>query len=83
MKIQILGPGCYSCKLLAEKTRQAARELELDCEIEKVEDMNSIAVFGLLMTPALVIDGEVKVSGRVPPLPEIKELLSVEPAQEA
>lgn len=76
MKIQILGPGCYNCRLLTEKTEKAAEELGLDYEIEKVEDLASIMALGVMATPALVVDGQVKLSGFVPHVSKIKELLA-------
>jgi small redox-active disulfide protein 2 len=75
MKIKILGTGCAKCELLAEQTEQAVRELELDAEIEKVTEINDILEFGVMMTPALVVDGSVKVVGKVPGLVELKEML--------
>jgi len=76
MKIQVLGPGCYNCKLLAEKVEKAAQELGLEYELEKVTDVGEISELGVLMTPGLVINGEVKLSGRVPPVGRIKEILA-------
>ncbi len=76
MKIQILGPGCYNCRLLTEKTEKALQELGLDYAIEKVEDLASIMAFGVMATPALVVDGEVKLSAFVPHVSKIKELLA-------
>ena len=75
-KIQILGPGCPKCKKLAEIAETAARELGIDYEMEKVTDINSIMGFGVMITPALVVDGHVKVSGKVPEMEEIKKMLS-------
>jgi len=75
MKIQILGSGCPKCKALAENTEAAARELGLDYEIEKVTEINEIMTFGVMMTPGLVLDGDVKVVGKVPSVPEIKKML--------
>ena len=75
MKIQVLGTGCAKCELLAEQAERAARELGLDAQVEKITDINEILGFGVMMTPALVIDGEVKVVGKVPPVDEIKEML--------
>ncbi len=75
MKIQILGSGCPKCKALAENTEAAAKELGLDYELEKVTEINEIMTFGVMMTPGLVVDGEVKVVGKVPSVPEIKEML--------
>jgi len=75
MKIQILGPGCAKCRRLADNAEQAARELACDAEIEKVTDLGRIADAGVMLTPALVVDGQVKVSGHVASVEEIKQLL--------
>jgi small redox-active disulfide protein 2 len=75
MKIQILGTGCPKCKKLAEAADAAARELHLDYELEKVTDINQIMSFGVMMTPALAVDGDVKVVGKVPTTDEIKNML--------
>jgi small redox-active disulfide protein 2 len=74
-KLQILGTGCPKCKKLLELTEQAARELGIEYEIEKVTDINVIMGFGILMTPGLAVDGEVKVSGKIPNVEEIKKML--------
>lgn len=76
MKIQILGTGCAKCEKLAEVANEAAKELGLDYELVKVKDINEIMAFGVMMTPALAIDGDVKAAGRVPSLDEIKKMLS-------
>lgn len=73
-KIQILGTGCPKCKKLAENVEAAAKALDLEYELEKVTDINAILSFGVVLPPALVIDGEVKVAGRVPPVEEIKKM---------
>ena len=75
-KIQILGTGCPKCKKLAENAEIAAGELGGEYEIEKVTDINRILEFGVMMTPALAVDGEVKVTGRLSTADEIKEFLS-------
>jgi small redox-active disulfide protein 2 len=75
MKIQVLGTGCAKCTLLAENTERAASELGLDAEVEKITDISEILGFGVMMTPALVVDGEVKVVGKVPSVVEIREML--------
>ena len=75
MKIQILGTGCPKCKQLAENAEAAAKELGIDFELEKVTSITDIMSFGVMMTPALVIDGEVKIAGKVPNQEAIKELL--------
>ena len=75
MKLQILGTGCPKCKKLAELTEAAAKELGLDYDLEKITDINAIMGFGVMMTPALAVDGRVKVSGKVPNVEEIKHWL--------
>jgi small redox-active disulfide protein 2 len=65
MKIQILGGGCAKCKILEEKTREAVSELGIEAEIVKVTDMDDILDMGVLVTPALAIDNDVKSSGKV------------------
>ncbi len=74
--IQVLGPGCEKCQVLYERTRQAAQELGLECEIEKISDIEAIVSFGVLSTPALVVDGTVKMNGRVPTVAQLKEMLA-------
>ncbi len=74
-KIQILGAGCPKCRKLAENAEAAARRLGIDYEIEKVTRVNEIMEFGVMLTPALAVDGEVKVAGKVPPPAEIEEML--------
>lgn len=74
-KLQVLGPGCTSCRRLAELTEYAAKDLGLEFELEKVEDIERILTFDVAGTPALVVDGEVKVVGRVPSVNELKELI--------
>ena len=75
MEIRILGTGCPKCHKLEEETRLAAAELRLDCNIEKVTEVKDIMAYGVMITPALVVDGEVKVVGKVPARDEIKKLL--------
>jgi small redox-active disulfide protein 2 len=74
-KLQILGTGCPKCKKLAANTEAAAKDLGIEYEIEKVTDINEIMNFGVMMTPALAVDGQVKVVGRVLPPDEIKKML--------
>ncbi|UCC72124.1 MAG: TM0996/MTH895 family glutaredoxin-like protein [Gemmatimonadota bacterium] len=76
MKIQILGKGCPSCEKLAENAEAAARELGIDFQMEKVTDLKEIMKLGVMMTPGLVVDGEVKSVGKVLSSEEIKELLN-------
>ena len=75
-KIQILGTGCPKCKKLAENAETAAKELGIEYELEKVTEINEIMKIGVMMTPALAVDGKVKVVGRVPSPDEIKEILT-------
>ncbi len=74
-KIQILGAGCPKCNKLAENAEAAAQALGIEYTIEKVTDVNEIMNFGVMMTPALAVDGEVKSTGRVPTVDEIKSML--------
>ncbi|MBN2042132.1 MAG: TM0996/MTH895 family glutaredoxin-like protein [Spirochaetes bacterium] len=74
-KIQVLGTGCAKCVKLEEISRKAADEIGIDYEIEKVKDINEIMTYGVMMTPALVVDGEVKVAGKVPSVEDVKNLL--------
>lgn len=75
MKLQILGSGCAKCNALTQATEKAAQALGQQYELEKVTDLKQIMAFGVLMTPALVVDGKVKVSGKVPSVDELKTLL--------
>lgn len=75
-RIQILGTGCPKCKKLAENAETAAKELAIEYDIEKVTDINEMMKFGVMITPALVVDGQVKVVGKVPSPDEIKRLLA-------
>ncbi len=74
-KVQILGTGCQKCKVLAERTEQAVAALGVPCSVEKVTDIADILAFGVMSTPALAVDGVVKVAGRVPTVDAIKDLL--------
>ena len=75
MKLQILGTGCAKCNALTQATEQAAQTLGVPYELEKVTDLNRIMSFGVMMTPALVVDGKVKVAGKVPNVTDLKALL--------
>jgi small redox-active disulfide protein 2 len=75
MKLQILGTGCAKCNALTQATEQAAQTLGLPYELEKITDLKQIMSFGVMMTPALVVDGKVKVSGKVPSVDEIKAMI--------
>jgi small redox-active disulfide protein 2 len=75
MKIQILGTGCAKCNALTMATEKAAQMLDIQYELEKVTDLKQIMAFGVMATPALVVDGKLKVSGKVPAVDEIKTML--------
>lgn len=77
MKLQILGRGCAKCATLGERAEIAAQALGLDYQLEKITDINAIIDAGVMSTPALAVDGEVKSTGRVLSVEEIKTLLSV------
>ena len=74
-KISILGTGCPKCKKLAEVAEQAAKELGIEHELVKVTDINEIMTFNVMMTPAMAVDGVVKLTGKVPSLEEAKKLI--------
>jgi small redox-active disulfide protein 2 len=75
-KIQILGTGCPKCKALTQNAETAAKEMGIEYQIEKVTEINEIMKFGVMMTPALVVDGQVKVVGKIPSPEQIKTMLS-------
>lgn len=75
-KIEILGTGCKKCNDLAEVAKKAAESMGIEYELEKVTDIQKIMEYGVMMTPALVVDGEVKVAGKVPSIDDIKKYLS-------
>ena len=75
-KLQILGTGCPKCKKLAENAELAAKELGIEYELEKVTGITEIMKFKVMMTPALAVDGDVKVVGKVPEVNDIKGFLS-------
>ena len=75
MKIQILGTGCAKCRKLAQNAEEAARELGRPVEVEKVSDIGEIMKYGVMMTPALAVEGEVKFVGKVPSVKDIKAVL--------
>jgi small redox-active disulfide protein 2 len=77
MTIEVLGPGCAKCESLVEKTREIANRLGLEYDLVKVKDFNEIAKRGVLVTPALVVDGTVKVIGRVPGDDELAGMLQL------
>jgi small redox-active disulfide protein 2 len=75
MQILVIGPGCSKCKTLAQFTEQAVKELGVAAEINKVTDLKQIMALGVMMTPALAVNGTIKVTGKVPSIPELKAIL--------
>ncbi len=75
MKLEILGSGCERCRLLTENTKAAVAELGIEAEVVKVEDMQAIMAYGVMSTPALVVDGHVRLAGHVATPRQIRELL--------
>lgn len=76
MEIKVLGTGCPKCKTLEQATRNAVSELSIDANISKVEDIVDIMKYGVMRTPALVIEGKVIFSGRLPSINELKDLIT-------
>lgn len=76
MFIQVLGTGCGKCKALHEVVKKAVHDTGVDAQVEKVEDIQKIMAFEILMTPGLAINGEVKAAGRIPSVEEIKKLIA-------
>ena len=76
LEIKVLGTGCTKCKTLESVTRQAAEELQLNATIEKVEDIQKIMAYGIMRTPGLVINDKVVLSGQIPKINELKEILT-------
>ncbi len=75
MKVKVLGPGCKNCVTLDRITREVIAEMGIEATFEKVEDYAAISSFGVMSTPALVIDGKVILSGRVPTARHLREIL--------
>ena len=76
LKLQVLGSGCPKCEQLSRNVAEAAKELGVEYELEKVKDLKAMMAMGVMMTPALVIDGEVKVVGKVPGVSDIRKMLA-------
>jgi len=76
MNIKVLGSGCSNCQTLEKRTVEAAGKLGIDAAVEKVTDSGDIASYGVMSTPALVIDEQVVMSGRVPSVPELVSMLA-------
>ena len=75
MKVEVLGTGCAKCEKLAANAKQAIVDLGIDVQVEKVSDIGAIVSYGVMMTPALVIDGQVKTTGKVPDASEIGKMI--------
>ncbi len=75
-KLLVLGPGCPRCETLTRLTRQAADELGIQYDLEKLADVKQFPKYGLMLTPGLVVDGQLKVQGKVPTLDELKQMLA-------
>lgn len=78
MEIKVLGPGCAKCKQLEKDVLKALTELDLSADVEKVEDIKQIMSYKVMSTPALVVNGKVKMAGRVPRSDELKKILNDE-----
>lgn len=74
--LQILGTGCAKCNQLAAATQEAADSCGIEYQLEKVTDFMRFADFGVMITPALVVDGKLKVAGKVPSVEELKKMIS-------
>ncbi|MEA1981890.1 MAG: thioredoxin family protein [candidate division Zixibacteria bacterium] len=74
--VKILGTGCPKCQKLFDLTQKAAEGIDFECQIEKITDIQKISTYGIMITPALVVDGKVKISGKIPSLDELKKMLS-------
>lgn len=75
-KIEVLGTGCAKCNKLEDTARKAADELGVEYEVVKVKDINDIMNYGVMVTPALVVNGVVKVAGKVPAIEEVKKMIN-------
>ena len=82
MQLLVIGPGCAKCKTLAQFTEQAVKELGITAEINKVTDLKQIMALGVMMTPALAVNGTIKVVGKAPSMAELKVILSQAAAAE-
>ncbi|MCM8783334.1 MAG: thioredoxin family protein [Candidatus Omnitrophica bacterium] len=76
MKIEIVGPGCPRCIATEKNVKEAVKQLGIQAEISKVTDMAEFSKKGVMFTPAVIVDGEVKISGKIPTVEEVKEIIS-------
>lgn len=75
MKIEIAGPGCPRCIMTENNVKEAVKQLGIDAEVAHVYDINEMTKRGVIMTPAVIVDGEIKISGKIPTVDEIKKIL--------
>lgn len=75
MEIKILGTGCAKCKQMEKVVREAVDEMSLDATVVKVTELSDIMEYGIMSTPGLVVDGEVRLAGRLPKMAEVKSIL--------
>ncbi len=75
MKIEVFGPGCPKCKRVFQNAQEAVKDLDLEAEVVKVEDIQKIMNAGVMMTPAFAVDGEIKSAGKVLSVDEIKKII--------
>ncbi len=75
-QVKVLGPGCPKCEKLLAEVKQVVEKNSIECDVEKITDIMKITEYGVMMTPALIVDGEIKVFGKVPSSEEILEMLS-------
>jgi small redox-active disulfide protein 2 len=75
MQLKVLGPGCPRCEELAERAGLAAEKLGLEYELEKIKDISEFPSYGLMMTPGLVVDGQLRIQGKLPTVDQIEQLL--------
>jgi len=77
MKIQVAGPGCLKCQETEKNVREACSQMKLDADIQHVYDIKEIAKLGVLFTPAVIIDGKMVLSGKLPSVQELKKIISI------
>lgn len=75
VQVKVLGPGCRNCVTLEANVKEAVQQLGIDAQVEKITDVGEIVAHGILRTPGLIVNGEIKASGRVPSVNELKDLI--------
>jgi len=76
MKIEVLGTGCPKCRQVKENVRAALAELNKEASVIEVKDLKAISAYGVMFTPALVVDGELKTAGKIPSVEDVKKMLA-------